>query len=82
VGWSYYGELCFGYIFRSNVLKIYAWIYCGLIIVGAVTEVKTVWDYADTMNGLQIFPNLIALIVLAPRVVSSTRSYFNPTISK
>jgi len=29
VGWSYYGELCFGYIFRSNVLKIYAWIYCG-----------------------------------------------------
>jgi len=82
VGWSYYGELCFGYIFRSNVLKIYAWIYCGLIFVGAVTEVKTVWDYADTMNGLQIFPNLIALIVLAPRVASATRSYFNPTISK
>jgi AGCS family alanine or glycine:cation symporter len=50
--------------------------------VGAVTEVKTVWDYADTMNGLQIFPNLIALIVLAPRVASATRSYFNPTISK
>ena len=82
VGWSYYGELCFGYIFRSNVLKIYAWIYCGLIFVGAITEVKTVWDYADTMNGLQIFPNLIALIVLAPQVVAATRSYFNPTTSK
>ena len=82
VGWSYYGELCFGYIFRSNVLKIYAWIYCGLIFVGAMTEVKTVWDYADTMNGLQIFPNLIALIVLAPQVVAATRSYFNPTTSK
>jgi AGCS family alanine or glycine:cation symporter len=82
VGWSYYGELCFGYIFRSNVLKIYAWIYCGLIFVGAITEVKTVWDYADTMNGLQIFPNLIALIVLAPQVAEATRSYFNPTTSK
>jgi AGCS family alanine or glycine:cation symporter len=82
VGWSYYGELCFGYIFRSNILKIYAWIYCGLIFVGAVTEVKTVWDYADTMNGLQIFPNLIALIVLAPRVAAATRSYFNSTASK
>ena len=77
VGWAYYGELCFGYIFRSNVLKIYAWIYCGLIFVGAVTEVKTVWDYADTMNGLQIFPNLIGLLVLAPLVVSATRGYFN-----
>jgi AGCS family alanine or glycine:cation symporter len=82
VGWSYYGELCFGYIFRSNVLKIYAWIYCGLIFVGAITEVKTVWDYADTMNGLQIFPNLIALIILAPQVAAATRSYFNPTTSK
>jgi alanine or glycine:cation symporter, AGCS family len=78
VGWSYYGELCFGYIFRSNVLKIYAWIYCGLIFVGSVTQVKTVWDYADTMNGLQIFPNLFALVVLAPQVVVATRSYFSP----
>jgi alanine or glycine:cation symporter, AGCS family len=77
VGWAYYGELCFGYIFRANVLKVYSWIYCGLIFVGAVTEVKTVWDYADTMNGLQIFPNLIALIVLAPQVASITRSHFS-----
>jgi alanine or glycine:cation symporter, AGCS family len=82
VGWSYYGELCFGYIFRSNVLKMYAWIYCGLIFFGAITEVKTVWDYADTMNGLQIFPNLIALIVLAPKVAEATRNYFNPRTSK
>jgi AGCS family alanine or glycine:cation symporter len=82
VGWSYYGELCFGYIFRSNILKIYAWIYCGLIFVGAIAEVKTVWDYADTLNGLQIFPNLIALIVLAPQVAAATRSHFAPTASK
>jgi len=57
-------------------------IYCGLIFVGAVTEVKTVWDYADTMNGLQIFPNLIALIVLAPQVASATRNYFNRSTPK
>jgi AGCS family alanine or glycine:cation symporter len=77
VGWSYYGELCFGYIFRSNVLKIYAWIYCGLIFVGAITEVRVVWDYADTMNGLQIFPNLIALIILAPLVADATRRFWS-----
>jgi len=53
-----------------------------LIFVGAITEVKTVWDYADTMNGLQIFPNLIALIVLAPQVTAATRSYFKPATSK
>jgi AGCS family alanine or glycine:cation symporter len=78
VGWAYYGELCFGYILRSNVLKVYAWIYCGLIFVGAITGVKTVWNYADTMNGLQIFPNLIALLLLAPQVAAATRLYCTP----
>jgi AGCS family alanine or glycine:cation symporter len=77
VGWAYYGELCFGYIFRANVLRAYAWIYCGLIFVGAITGVRVVWDYADTMNGLQIFPNLIALLVLAPQVAAATRRYFS-----
>ncbi len=76
IGWSYYGELCFRYIFSSRVVKLYAWIYCGLIFAGAVAEVRTVWDYADTMNGLQIFPNLVGLFVLAPQVASVTRAYF------
>ncbi len=77
IGWSYYGELCFRYIFSSRVVRLYAWIYCGLIFVGAITEVRTVWDYADTMNGLQIFPNLVGLFVLAPRVGSVTRAFFS-----
>jgi AGCS family alanine or glycine:cation symporter len=76
IGWSYYGELCFRYIFSSRVVRLYAWIYCGLIFVGAVAEVRTVWDYADTMNGLQIFPNLIGLFILAPQVALVTRNYF------
>jgi AGCS family alanine or glycine:cation symporter len=76
IGWSYYGELCFRYIFSSRLVKLYAWIYCGLILVGAIAEVRTVWDYADTMNGLQIFPNLIGLFILAPQVALVTRRYF------
>ncbi len=72
VGWSYYGELCFRYIFSSRVTRLYSWIYCGLIFVGAVSDVRTVWDYADTMNGLQIFPNLFGVLFLAPQVAALT----------
>jgi AGCS family alanine or glycine:cation symporter len=78
VGWSYYGELCFRYIFSARIVKLYAWVYCSLIFVGAVSEVRTVWDYADTMNGLQIFPNLFGVIVLAPQVAAISRQYFRP----
>ncbi len=72
VGWSYYGELCFRYIFSSRVIRLYSWIYCGLIFLGAVSDVRTVWDYADTMNGLQIFPNLFGVLFLAPQVAALT----------
>jgi AGCS family alanine or glycine:cation symporter len=75
IGWSYYGELCFRYIFRNRAVRLYSWIYCGLIFLGAVSEVRTVWDYADTMNGLQIFPNLLGVILLAPQVAAITRRY-------
>jgi len=75
VGWSYYGELCFRYIFKNRAVRLYSWIYCSLIFVGAVSEVRTVWDYADTMNGLQIFPNLLGVILLAPQVTAVTRRY-------
>ncbi len=77
IGWAYYGELCFGYIFRSNVLRVYAWIYCGLIFVGSITAVQVVWDYADTMNGLQMIPNVIGLAILAPKVAAETRRFWN-----
>jgi alanine or glycine:cation symporter, AGCS family len=76
IGWSYYGEVCFRFIFSSRVVKLYAWIYCGLILVGAVAEVRMVWDYADTMNGLQIFPNLAGVLLLAPQVAAATRERF------
>ncbi len=77
VGWSYYGEVCFRYVFNSRVVRIYAWVYCGLIFVGAITGVKTVWDYADTMNGMQIYPNLLGVLFLAPQVAAVTREYFH-----
>ncbi len=74
VGWAYYGELCFRYLFHTRLVKLYYWTYCGLILLGAVAQVRTVWDYADTMNGLQIFPNLFAVILLAPEVAAVTRA--------
>lgn len=76
VGWSYYGELCFQYILSKRILKLYAWVYCGLIFIGAMSQVKTVWAYADTMNGLQVFPNLFGVILLAPQVAAISAEYF------
>jgi alanine or glycine:cation symporter, AGCS family len=65
IGWSYYGEQFLGYIFGPAVVMPYRWVYCSLIILGAIGKVDTVWAWGDLANGLQIFPNLVGLIGLS-----------------
>jgi AGCS family alanine or glycine:cation symporter len=51
-------------VLRSQ-LGIPTWIYCGLVVFGAVGKVDTIWAWGDLMNGLQVFPNLVGLIGLS-----------------
>ena len=65
IGWSYYGEQFFEYLFGPRVVVPFRWVYCGLIVFGAVSRVETVWAWGDLMNGFQIFPNLVGVLGLS-----------------
>jgi alanine or glycine:cation symporter, AGCS family len=65
IGWSYYGEQFLEYLFGPRVIMPYRWLYCLLIPLGAMAKVNLVWAWGDVLNGLQIFPNVIALIGLS-----------------
>jgi AGCS family alanine or glycine:cation symporter len=65
IGWSYYGEQFLEYVFGRRITVPYRWVYCGLIVFGAMGKVETIWAWGDLMNGLQIFPNLVGLIGLS-----------------
>ena len=73
IGWGYYGEQYLGFLFGAWVIKPYRWIYCGLVILGAMTKVELVWAWGDLMNGLQIFPNLIGVLGLSGLVATLLR---------
>jgi len=74
IGWAYYGEQFLEHVFGASVTKPYRWIYCGLIVFGAMGKVETVWAWGDLMNGLQIFPNLVGVIGLSGVVAGILRS--------
>ena len=73
IGWAYYGEQFLEYVFGSRVVLPYRWIYCGLVVFGAVSKVETVWAWGDLMNGLQIFPNLAGLLGLSGLAAATLR---------
>jgi len=43
----------------------YRWTYCLLIPFGAIAKPTVVWAWGDLMNALQVFPNMIGLVILS-----------------
>ncbi|WP_438467338.1 alanine/glycine:cation symporter family protein [Streptococcus pluranimalium] len=76
LGWSYYGERCFEFLFGSKSIIIYRILYVIMIAIGGYISLDTIWVLADIVNGLMAFPNLIALLALSPIIVSETKKYF------
>ncbi len=74
IGWAYYGEQFLEYVFGRGVILPYRWVYCGLIVVGAVSKVDLVWAWGDLMNGLQVFPNLVGVLGLSGVAAATLRS--------
>jgi len=73
IGWAYYGEQFLEYIFGPRVTVPYRWVYCGLIVFGAMGRVELVWAWGDLMNGLHIFPNLAGIIGLSGVAAAALR---------
>lgn len=78
LGWSYYGERCFGYLTNDNraVSLGYKILFSLVCVAGAVGSGTLMWDIADTLNGLMALPNLVALLLLSGTVTQITREYF------
>ncbi len=81
LGWSYYGEKSIEYIFKERAVKPYRLIFTAVVFIGAVVKLDLVWTFADVMNGLMAFPNLIALLWLSRVVVDETRKYLDMEIA-
>ena len=76
ISWSYYGDRCAHYLFGQRALLPYKMLFLVAHFLGAVLPLAVVWALGDVALAIVIWPNLIALIFLAPIVVEETRSYF------
>ncbi len=73
LGWSYYSERCFCYLFNVKYVVIFRVFWVLAVVVGASIQLNFVWLLSDTMNALMALPNLVALLLLSPIVFKLTR---------
>ena len=75
LGWAYYGERAFEYLFGKKPMILFRIVYSVVIFVGSVSANQLVWDVADTFNAFMAIPNLICLLLLNGVIVSETKKY-------
>lgn len=74
IGWSYYGEKCFQYLFKNpSLLIVYRVLFVAAVFLGATASLTVVWTFSDVMNGLMAIPNLIGLLGLSGVIVFETK---------
>ncbi|WP_024955062.1 alanine/glycine:cation symporter family protein [Sulfurospirillum arcachonense] len=76
LGWSYYGEKAFEFIFGEKFVRLYRVLFIAVVMVGAMMKLEFVWNFSDLANGLMAIPNLLALLILSKVISSETKTYF------
>ena len=76
LSWSYYGQQTFTFLFGSKGIVGYKLFFCFCTFIGSIWTLGPVLNFSDIMLGLMVVPNLIAILLLLPKVRAASKDYF------
>ncbi len=79
ISWSYYGLQSWKYLFGKGKLQdiSYKILFLFFIVVGAASSLGAVIAFSDAMIFAMVFPNIIGLVLLSPKVRKELKAYLN-----
>ncbi|WP_299045648.1 alanine/glycine:cation symporter family protein [uncultured Polaribacter sp.] len=77
ISWSYYGFQGWSYLFgRSKKMEYtYKVIFCVFVVIGSAASLGSVIGFSDAMVFAMMVPNMVGLILLAPKVKGELKKY-------
>jgi AGCS family alanine or glycine:cation symporter len=77
LSWSYYGLQAWKFVFgKSKAMDMaYKIMFLLFIVIGSAASLGAVIDFSDAMIFAMIFPNMIGLVLLAPKVKEEVAKY-------
>lgn len=79
ISWSYYGLQSWKYLFgrgkRADV--VYKVLFLLFVVIGAAATLDAVIKFSDAMILALVFPNMVGLLLLFPRVREELDKYLN-----
>ena len=77
ISWSYYGFQGWAYLFGRTKKMEYAYklLFCVFIVIGAAASLGSVIGFSDAMIFAMMVPNMVGLVLLAPKVKEELKKY-------
>lgn len=76
ISWSYYGERCWAYLFGDRSSIIYRILFLICTFLGSIVSASNVLALSDLMILAMAVPNIIGLVLLAPKVRRDLDDYW------
>lgn len=74
--YSYYGVKSLSFLTNAKIGKYYNWYFVIMIVFAAVASLELVKNLIDLSYALMVIPNMIAVLLLAPKVNKAMKVYF------
>ncbi|GGG35076.1 sodium:alanine symporter [Croceivirga lutea] len=74
--YSYYGVKCLSFLTNPKIGRLYNWYFVIMIVFAAVASLDLVKNLIDLSYALMVIPNMIAILLLAPKVNKEAKKYF------
>ncbi len=77
ISWSYYGMQSWKYLFGRGKFSdlSYKFLFLFFVVIGAAATLDAVITFSDAMILALVFPNMIGLLILFPRVKEELNKY-------
>jgi AGCS family alanine or glycine:cation symporter len=79
ISWSYYGFQGWAYLFGRTKKMEYTYkiLFCVFVVIGAAASLGSVIGFSDAMIFAMMVPNMIGLVILAPKVKEELNKYLS-----
>jgi AGCS family alanine or glycine:cation symporter len=74
--YSYYGVKSLSFLTNAKIGKLYNVYFVIMIVFAAVASLELVKNLIDLSYALMVIPNMIAVLLLAPKVNKAAKEYF------
>lgn len=79
ISWSYYGYQAWAYLFGRTRRTEYTYkiLFCVFVVIGSAASLGNVIGFSDAMIFSMMVPNMIGIVLLAPKVKKELKRYMN-----